>query len=150
MIIGMIGNTFTAAQTRITRPGGVIIDASNLVDGFRVVDAPDETDEPGVREWAAGMWLDVEDQVTHSGVTYQVRQRHFTQSDWLPSVVLALYTVVNTEPPVDDVLPWIAGETVVAGDLRSYEGVTYSCIQGHTTQTGWHPPAVPALWGVVA
>jgi len=33
-------------------------------------------------------------------------------------------------------------------DLRSYDGVTYRCLQGHTTQEGWQPPNVPALWAV--
>jgi chitinase len=31
----------------------------------------------------------------------------------------------------------------------SYNGVTYKCIQGHTSLTGWEPPNVPALWGRV-
>jgi hypothetical protein len=52
------------------------------------------------------------------------------------------------EPPVDEVIEWAPGQVVAPGDLRTYEGVTYSCIQGHTTQAHWTPPAVPALWGV--
>ena len=35
------------------------------------------------------------------------------------------------------------------GSLVSYDGVTYWCIQGHTSLTGWEPPNVPALWGRV-
>ncbi|MER5321864.1 carbohydrate-binding protein [Streptosporangium roseum] len=27
-----------------------------------------------------------------------------------------------------------------------YGGVNYRCPQAHTTQAGWEPPAVPALW----
>lgn len=41
---------------------------------------------------------------------------------------------------------WAPGQSVSIGDLRTYNGVTYSCIQAHTTQAGWTPPAVPALW----
>ncbi|MEV4558431.1 M28 family peptidase [Kitasatospora sp. NPDC049285] len=41
---------------------------------------------------------------------------------------------------------WAAGVTYKAGDLVTYNGVTYRCIQGHTAQTGWEPPIVPALW----
>jgi chitinase len=31
----------------------------------------------------------------------------------------------------------------------TYGGVTYKCIQSHTSLTGWEPPNVPALWGRV-
>ena len=34
----------------------------------------------------------------------------------------------------------------ITGDLRTYEGTTYSCVLAHTTQLGWEPPVVPALW----
>jgi hypothetical protein len=50
--------------------------------------------------------------------------------------------------PGDPVIEWAPGQVVAPGDLRTYEGVTYTCIQGHTTQAHWTPPAVPALWGV--
>jgi len=42
--------------------------------------------------------------------------------------------------------PWTAGETVEAGTYRTYGEELYSCIQGHTTQSDWTPPVVPALW----
>ena len=32
------------------------------------------------------------------------------------------------------------------GDRRQYEGLLYRCVQAHTSQTDWMPPAVPALW----
>ena len=44
---------------------------------------------------------------------------------------------------------WIAGEEVVPDDIRSYEGINYECLQGHTTQIGWEPPNTPALWSVM-
>lgn len=39
-----------------------------------------------------------------------------------------------------------AGEAVVIGTLRAFEEKTWRCIQAHTTQAGWTPPVVPALW----
>lgn len=36
------------------------------------------------------------------------------------------------------------------GDVVTYHGVTYKCIQAHTSQPGWSPVAVPALWTPVA
>ena len=32
------------------------------------------------------------------------------------------------------------------GAQVTYNGVTYTCLQGHTSMTGWEPPNVPALW----
>ena len=51
-------------------------------------------------------------------------------------------------PPGSDVEPWVAGEAVSVGDLRSYDGIVYRCIQSHTTQEDWTPPATPSLWEV--
>ena len=45
--------------------------------------------------------------------------------------------------------PWAADTTVETGLRVQYNGTLYRCRQGHTTQTGWEPPAAPALWEVV-
>lgn len=39
-----------------------------------------------------------------------------------------------------------ANTAYVAGDLFAYGDNLYECVQGHTSQTGWEPPNVPALW----
>ncbi|MET7363523.1 M20/M25/M40 family metallo-hydrolase [Streptomyces sp. NPDC005562] len=44
---------------------------------------------------------------------------------------------------------WQLGATYAAGDVVSYEGVRYRCIQGHTAYPGWEPPNVPALWQAI-
>lgn len=44
---------------------------------------------------------------------------------------------------------WVVGEAVKIGDKRFYSGVWYECIQAHTTQEGWQPPSVAALWKAV-
>lgn len=43
--------------------------------------------------------------------------------------------------------PWQAA-AYQAGDLRTYDGVPYKCVQAHdsTGNPGWTPPSVPALW----
>ena len=41
---------------------------------------------------------------------------------------------------------WKAGEAVVVGDRRYYNGNWYTCRQSHTTQADWTPDVVPALW----
>ena len=46
-------------------------------------------------------------------------------------------------------LPWEAGTKYGVGDRRRYDGKVYKCLQAHTSQTGWEPSAVPALWVVI-
>lgn len=41
---------------------------------------------------------------------------------------------------------WQAGIAVNPGQKYTHNGNTYEVIQPHTTQQGWEPPAVPALW----
>ncbi|WP_433351462.1 alpha-lytic protease prodomain-containing protein [Microtetraspora malaysiensis] len=41
---------------------------------------------------------------------------------------------------------WQANTSYAAGATVTYGGVTYRCLQAHTSMTGWEPPNVPALW----
>ena len=41
---------------------------------------------------------------------------------------------------------WQAGVAYAVGDRRKYGGLLYRCVQAHTSQADWTPPAVPALW----
>ena len=41
---------------------------------------------------------------------------------------------------------WQAGLSVQIGDVYSYAGFLWRCIQAHSTQMGWEPDKVPALW----
>lgn len=45
---------------------------------------------------------------------------------------------------------WGAELQYAVGDRRRYEAKLYKCVQGHTSQAGWEPPEVPALWTEVA
>ena len=47
---------------------------------------------------------------------------------------------------VDWYKQWIVGETLKVGDRRAYDKVLYEVVQAHTTQSGWEPPKVPALF----
>lgn len=72
-----------------------------------------------------------------------------TSGTWLPvSAPPAAYPLGWSQLTglPDSVPPFVAGEQVKAGYLRSYEGVIYRCVQAHTTAAHWPPPAVPALW----
>jgi hypothetical protein len=41
---------------------------------------------------------------------------------------------------------WQPGVFYSVGSVVSYGSGSYRCIQAHTSQTGWEPPNVPALW----
>ena len=41
---------------------------------------------------------------------------------------------------------WAANTPYAVGNLVTYGGGTYKCLQAHTSQIGWEPPNVPALW----
>jgi chitinase len=45
---------------------------------------------------------------------------------------------------------WVAGHAYKVGDVVTYNGHTYKCIQAHTSQVGWEPPNVPALWQLIS
>lgn len=62
----------------------------------------------------------------------------------------ARWTNLDAEPHQGDgPIPWEPGLTLTTGDQVTYDGVTYDVVQGHTTQAGWTPPAVPALFAAV-
>ena len=46
-------------------------------------------------------------------------------------------------------LPCEADTKYAVGDRRRHDGKVYKCLQAHTSQAGWEPPAVPALWVVI-
>ena len=51
--------------------------------------------------------------------------------------------------PEDNVRVWAVGIDYIAGDEVAYpdaSGTMYTCQQAHTSQAGWEPPVVPALW----
>ncbi len=52
-------------------------------------------------------------------------------------------------PRLADRGAWAPGVAYAVNDTVTYGGSTYYCIQAHTSQTGWEPPNVPALWGLV-
>lgn len=54
--------------------------------------------------------------------------------------------VVFTPPTTDE---WAEGVPYAVGDEVIYLGITYRCLQAHTSLPGWQPPNVPALWTLV-
>jgi hypothetical protein len=75
---------------------------------WKIYESPDTPDD-GI--WKAGKTYNIGDEVIYNEVTYIVRQTHTSQSDWIPSAVLALYkpkiktSTVNYLPPESNYEP---------------------------------------------
>lgn len=41
---------------------------------------------------------------------------------------------------------WGSGKEYAAGEKVQFDGRLWRCVQGHTSQSGWEPENVPALW----
>lgn len=105
-------------------------------------------------------------------VRYQdklVRSTHQGLNSWEPGVLGfdgRIWEILETEEPEEtpdepetpeaseteeapeqpDTPAWKPGIAVSPGQKYTYNGNTYEVVQGHTTQAGWEPSAVPALW----
>jgi hypothetical protein len=80
-----------------------------------------------------------------------------TQSVTLPAGTVRIRaTELPNGPNVDNLVvtsagvtgAWAPGVNYVVGHLATYGGLTYRCIQSHTSQAGWEPPNAPSLWAV--
>lgn len=60
------------------------------------------------------------------------------------SCVVVTKNLGPAEPVVGS--EWQAGVAYATNDEVTYQGTSYKCLQGHTSQVGWEPPNVPALW----
>ena len=100
------------------------------------------------RLWQPGIAVVAGDVYAFGAFLWKCVQPHTTQGDWSPDLTPALWHKVEiiTE---DETRVWAADISYVVGDIVSYPDATstrYECLQAHTSQTGWNPPAVPALW----
>ena len=94
--------------------------------------------------WAPGVSYAVGDLATYQGVTFRCRQAHTSQPGQEPPRVPALWE----RPGAAGVAPWANQTAYVVGSGVSFDGLVYRCLQAHTSQPDWTPPATPALWRV--
>ncbi|QAA35352.1 hypothetical protein C1I91_19550 [Clostridium manihotivorum] len=72
--------------------------------------------------------------------TYRVRAVNSSGvSTWSTSVSAKTQTSTG-------ITAWAPNTYYAVGTLVTYNGITYICRQSHTSQIGWEPPVVPALW----
>lgn len=100
------------------------------------------------RAWQAGLSAQIGDVYSHGGFLWRCIQAHTTQTGWEPDKVPALWRKVEIIHE-DTKRIWQAGVDYALDDSVFYpdeNGTEYACITAHTSQTGWEPPGVPALW----
>jgi chitinase len=53
-----------------------------------------------------------------------------------------------TNPPTTQpgATTWVPGHAYRVGDVVTYNGISYRCLQAHTSIVTWEPPNTPALW----
>lgn len=96
-------------------------------------------------KWEPGLAVKVGELLQWDGTIIETLQAHTTQADWTPDKVPALFRIYRTP----DMVEWRAGIAVKVNETFTYQGSTYRVLQAHTTQLGWEPPKVPALWAKV-
>lgn len=83
---------------------------------------------------------------SYNGGMVIVMQDH-ARTIYPPEQTPALFSVyrANTEGA-----EWVANEKVEKGDIRTYKGKTYQCLQSHQTLSTWTPDkTLGVLWGQV-
>jgi len=64
---------------------------------------------------------------------------------------VALVLCLTSATAFSQTIPnWAPNTAYAVGALVMYQSVEYKCIQAHTSQVGWEPPNVPALWSPVS
>ena len=81
------------------------------------------------------------------GTLVETLQPHTVEAWWLDLASLppSLYKVHRTDDGSGPIA-WQPGISVTTEDQVWYDGVLYDVTQAHTTQAGWEPPAVPAMF----
>lgn len=134
------------------------VDVLNELDRRRIIREASARADQIVQQYESIMgdapavpWDDLTDRVGPGqrivwtdGNTYRNTSRAWLPTTATPETYPQGYAQETGLPP--DVAPFAVGEAVKVGDLRTYEGTVYRVLQAHTTQAGWAPPLVPALW----
>ena len=109
------------------------------VEDLAAVLAPPAQNGDGL---VVGRWYPAGTEVEVEGVTYEVIQPFlYANAEW---TVGSLAAHLVAQPSAE----WAPSTAYAVNDEVTYLGTLYRCLQGHTSQVGWEPPNVPALWVV--
>lgn len=84
---------------------------------------------------------------------------HKASIDEQQNVMGITFVTLTKKGDIDDVTAsehadlfelWVASKAYAVGDIVSYNGLLYRCVQAHTSQADWTPDLTPALWTRIA
>lgn len=154
--IGAAGPALPEVGTPLTVGEIYVWDAQNVIvrqDHTRTEHDPDtvpalfsvyRADSDGLA-WIANENVLVGDSRRYAEAMWECLQSHVTQAGWEPDLVPALWAMSAPEPGAG----WTHSVAYNVDDEVTYLNIAYVCLQAHTSQVGWEPPNVPALWSVV-
>ena len=87
----------------------------------------------------------VDDNKLKSALTTQATKIDANQPT--PSVAEQIVALTARVDALEPIPAWSEGVGYATGDQVTYDGATYTCVQSHTSQAGWMPSGLPALWG---
>lgn len=92
--------------------------------------------------WVDGMQLDAMEEAVWALPEFE----EYVDKGEILDNVLDILTDEQAEQVPQAFREWEVDTAYKVGDRRRYDGKLYRCVQAHTSQEGWEPPAVPALW----
>lgn len=99
---------------------------------------PSDNPWPWVQPLGAHDAYPLDARVLHNGYTWKSL---YAANVWEPGV----FGWENLTPP-EPTNEWSYPVAYKVGDIVTYQGIEYRCLQAHTSISVWTPPAVPALW----
>ncbi|SHK51475.1 chitinase [Clostridium cavendishii DSM 21758] len=102
----------------------------------------------GMTSISSGTLTAGQDQVT---VKYDVNNKAKGSYDYTVVLSDSINSVISnkiivTVPDTTTSNAWVPNHVYKTGDIVTYNGSTYKCLQGHTSLLGWEPSNVGALW----
>lgn len=84
--------------------------------------------------------------VADTSYTFTVKAKDAAGNGSAASNAVTVKTTAGTTNP--GISAWQANTAYTVGQLVTYSGKTYKCLQAHTSLPGWEPSNVPALWQI--
>ena len=98
--------------------------------------------ELGWSPWSTHSWDAFRLRLAAQAARWSAMGIDFYRSPQIPWDTTTTTTTTTTQPSGT----WTPNRAYTTGTQVTYNGVTYQCRQSHTSQPGWEPPNVPALW----
>ncbi|MGL4873293.1 MAG: polysaccharide lyase family 8 super-sandwich domain-containing protein [Clostridium sp.] len=94
-------------------------------------------------EWKSGIAYKEKDIVRFNGKTYECIQSHNSIETWKPNVAHSLW---KEKKEIQNDGSWEPEASYEKGDIVTYKGRKYECIQAHSSIVTWEPDVAHSLW----